>query len=217
MHLTIAVPLLVTLCYSSAFDFDHYNIQWDVPMPGSKALDFPSSEESNPPEPTPVLPVLTLADLNLTSVDQDVADNLTDDSGLNLTDLIVEWSANLTVDRNLNLTELNVDDDNPNLTYVSTTNVDPSPVQLTFTSNLTFPNDTLDDLVDEASDLADQAINASSKADPDVGPHPSYLSAWEMLSNFMEAEGGLAVLFTVISTGQFTHMFSIAPWIFAIT
>ena len=186
MHLTIAVPLLVTLCYSSAFDFDHYNIQWDVPMPGSKALDFPSSEESNPPEPTPVLPVLTLADLNLTSVDQDVADNLTDDSGLNLT-------------------------------YVSTTNVDPSPAQLTFTSNLTFPNDTLDDLVDEASDLADQAINASSKADPDVGPHPSYLSAWEMLSNFMEAEGGLAVLFTVISTGQFTHMFSIAPWIFAIT
>ena len=217
MHLTIVVPLSVTVCYSSAFDFDNYNIQWDVTMPGSKVQDFPLSEELNLSEPTSVLPVLTLVDLNLTSVDQAMVDNLADDCGVNLTDLIVEWSTNLTVDHDLNLTELTVDDNSLNLTNASIANVDLSSAQLTFTSNLSFPNNTLDDLVDEASDLADQAINARSKADPDVGPHPLYLSTWGRPSNFMEAEGGLAVLFTVISTSQFAHKFSISPWIFAIS
>ena len=101
------------------------------------------------------------------------------------------------------MTDFSGADSGLNLTYDLADSDEPSPAQMTLTLNLNFPNDTLDYMVDEASGLVDQAINASSYADPDDGPHPSDLSAWKMLTDFIETEGGLAVLFTVITIGQF--------------
>ena len=69
MHLTLMVMLLVTLCYSSPFDFENYNIQWEVPLPVGNVLDLTLPEESNLSDLTTVLPVVTLAEMHLTIVD----------------------------------------------------------------------------------------------------------------------------------------------------
>ena len=219
MHLTVVVTLFVSLCYSSPFDFESYNIQWEVPLPVGSILDFPLPEESNLSDLTTVLPfviladvamtsvipnvvnvldysastamspVVTLADLDLVSVTENVAD-IQADSDLNMTELTTEFSANIP---------------EGNISHVTTDSVDPDdllPAQMTLFSKLTLVNNTLDDLVEKATDLADQAANASSNADPDNGFHPSDPSAWELLFNFMDTQGGLAVLFTVITIGQ---------------
>ena len=202
MHLTLMVTLLVTLCYSSPFDFENYNIQWEVPLPVGNVPDLSLPEESNLSEVTTVIPVVILADMHLTPVDQDMADIL-DDRKANLTGVPTEFWVDNFVDDSLNMTDFSGADSGLNLTYDPADRGEPSPAQMTLTLNLNSPNDTLDYLVDEASDLVDQAINASSYADPDDGPHPSDLSAWKMLTDFIETEGGLAVLFTVITIGQF--------------
>ena len=231
MHLTVVVTLFVSLCYSSPFDFESYNIQWEVPLPVGSILDFPLPEESNLSDLTTVLPfviladvamtsvipnvvnvldysastamspVVTLADLDLVSVTENVAD-IQADSDLNMTELTTEFSANIPEGNISHVTKLTDTDNEPKLTTDSVDPDDLLPAQMTFVSKLTFVNNTLDDLVDEATDLADQAANASSNADPDNGPHPSDLSAWEMLFHFMDTQGGLAVLFTVITIGQ---------------
>ena len=84
MHLTVVVTLFVSLCYSSPFDFESYNIQWEVPLPVGSIPDFPLAEESNLSELTTVLPVVTLADVAMISVTQNIAD-IQDDSGINVT------------------------------------------------------------------------------------------------------------------------------------
>ena len=84
MHLTVVVTLFVSLCYSSPFDFESYNIQWEVPLPVGSLLDFPLPEESNLSDLTTVLPVVTLADVAMTSVTQNMAD-IQADSGINVT------------------------------------------------------------------------------------------------------------------------------------
>ena len=180
MHLTFVVTLLVTLCYSSPFDFENYNIQWEVPLPVGNVPDLSLPEESNLSDVTTVLPVVILADMHLTTVDQDIADIL-DDRKVNVTGVPTEFWVDNFVDDKLNVTDFSVADSGFNLTYDFADNDEPSPAQMTLTLKLNFPNDTLDDLVDEASSLAYQAINASSYADPDGGPHPSDLSAWKML------------------------------------
>ena len=68
MHLTVVVTLFVSLCYSSSFDFESYNIQWEVPLPVGSILDFPLPEESNLSDLTTVLPFVILADVAMTSV-----------------------------------------------------------------------------------------------------------------------------------------------------
>ena len=100
------------------------------------------------------------------------------------------------------MTKLTDTDNEPKLTTDSVDPDDLLPAQMTLFSKLTLVNNTLDDLVEKATDLADQAANASSNADPDNGFHPSDPSAWELLFNFMDTQGGLAVLFTVITIGQ---------------
>ena len=231
MHLTVVVTLFVSLCYSSPFDFESYNIQWEVPLPVGSFLDFSLPEESNLSDLTTVLPVVTLADVDMTSVipnvvnisdysvttivlpvvtsaDLDlvsVTENVADiqtDSDINVTELTTELSANFLEKDISHVTNPPDADIEPKVTSDSAEPNDLLPAQMTFISKLTFVNNTLDDLVDEATDLADQAANASSNADPDNGPHPSDLSAWEMLFNFMDTQGGLAVLFTVITIGQ---------------
>ena len=201
MHLTVVVTLFVSLCYSSPFDFESYNIQWEVPLPVGSLLDFPLPEESNLSDLTTVLPVVISADLDLVSVTENVADIQTD-SDINVTELTTELSANFLekdISHVINPPDADIE---PKVTSDSADPNDVLPAPMTFISKLTFVNNTLDDLVDEATDLADQAANASSNADPDNGPHPSDLSAWEMLFNFMDTQGGLAVLFTVITIGQ---------------
>ena len=231
MHLTVVVTLFVSLCYSSPFDFESYNIQWEVPLPVGSFLEFSLPEESNLSDLTTVLPfviladvamtsvipnvvnvldysastamspVVTLADLDLVSVTENVAD-IQADSDLNMTELTTEFSANIPEGNISHVTKLTDTDNEPKLTTDSVDPDDLLPAQMTFVSKLTFVNNTLDDLVDEATDLADQAANASSNADPDNGFHPSDPSAWELLFNFMDTQGGLAVLFTVITIGQ---------------
>ena len=231
MHLTVVVTLFVSLCYSSPFDFESYNIQWEVPLPVGILLDYSLTEESNLSDFTNVLPVVTLADGDMTSVIPNVVDisdysisktvlpvvtladldlvsvieNVADiqtDTDINVTELTTELSANFLEQGTFHVNQLPDADTKPNLTTDSADLDDLLPAQMTFVSKVTFVNNTLDDLVDEATDLADQAANASSNADPDNGPHPSDLSAWEMLFHFMDTQGGLAVLFTVITIGQ---------------
>ena len=230
MHLTVVVTLFVSLCYSSPFDFESYNIQWEVPLPVGSILDFPLPEESNLSDLTTVLPfvtladvamtsvtpnvvnvldysastamspVVTLADLDLVSVTENVAD-IQADSDLNMTELTTEFSANIPEGNISHVTKLTDTDNEPKLTTDSVDPDDLLPAQMTLFSKLTLVNNTLDDLVEKATDLADQAANASSNADPDNGFHPSDPSAWELLFNFMDTQGGLAVLFTVITIG----------------
>ena len=230
MHLTVVVTLFVSLCYSSSFDFESYNIQWEVPLPVGSILDFPLPEESNLSDLTTVLPfviladvamtsvipnvvnvldysastamspVVTLADLDLVSVTENVAD-IQADSDLNMTELTTEFSANIPEGNISHVTKLTDTDNEPKLTTDSVDPDDLLPAQMTLFSKLTLVNNTLDDLVEKATDLADQAANASSNADPDNGFHPSDPSAWELLFNFMDTQGGLAVLFTVITIG----------------
>ena len=231
MHLTVVVTLFVSLCYSSPFDFESYNIQWEVPLPVGSILEFPVPEESNLSDLTTVLPfviladvamtsvipnvvnvldysastamspVVTLADLDLVSVTENVAD-IQADSDLNMTELTTEFSANIPEGNISHVTKLTDTDNEPKLTTDSVDPDDLLPAQMTLFSKLTLVNNTLDDLVEKATDLADQAANASSNADPDNGFHPSDPSAWELLFNFMDTQGGLAVLFTVITIGQ---------------
>ena len=231
MHLTVVVTLFVSLCYSSPLDFESYNIQWEVPLPVGILLDYSLTEESNLSDFTTVLPVVTLADVDMTSVTPNVVnisdysvstivlpvvtladfdlvsvtENMADmqtDNDINVSELTTELSANFPEKDIYYVTQFPGADKKPNLTTDSDDLDDLLPAQMTFVSKLTFVNNTLDDLVDEATDLADQAANASSNADPDNGPHPSDLSAWEMLFHFMDTQGGLAVLFTVITIGQ---------------
>ena len=202
-----------------------------MPLPVGSILDFPLPEESNLSDLTTVLPfviladvamtsvipnvvnvldysastamspVVTLADLDLVSVTENVAD-IQADSDLNMTELTTEFSANIPEGNISHVTKLTDTDNEPKLTTDSVDPDDLLPAQMTLFSKLTLVNNTLDDLVEKATDLADQAANASSNADPDNGPHPSDPSAWEMLFNFMDTQGGLAVLFTVITIGQ---------------
>ena len=202
-----------------------------MPLPVGSILDFPLPEESNLSDLTTVLPfvtladvamtsvtpnvvnvldysastamspVVTLADLDLVSVTENVAD-IQADSDLNMTELTTEFSANIPEGNISHVTKLTDTDNEPKLTTDSVDPDDLLPAQMTLFSKLTLVNNTLDDLVEKATDLADQAANASSNADPDNGFHPSDPSAWELLFNFMDTQGGLAVLFTVITIGQ---------------
>ena len=201
-----------------------------MPLPVGSILDFPLPEESNLSDLTTVLPfviladvamtsvipnvvnvldysastamspVVTLADLDLVSVTENVAD-IQADSDLNMTELTTEFSANIPEGNISHVTKLTDTDNEPKLTTDSVDPDDLLPAQMTLFSKLTLVNNTLDDLVEKATDLADQAANASSNADPDNGFHPSDPSAWELLFNFMDTQGGLAVLFTVITIG----------------
>ena len=138
MHLTLVVTLLVTLCYSSPFDFENYNIQWEVPLPVGNVPDLSLPEESNLSDVTAVIPVVILADMYLTPVDQDMADIL-DDRKANLTGVPTEFWIDNFVDDKLNVTDFSVADSGLNLTYDLADSDEPSPAQMTLTLNLNFP------------------------------------------------------------------------------